>query len=73
MSRTPNEQVVVITGASSGIGRGAAHAFAARGAKLVLAARSARALAEVADECQQRGGRAVAVRPTSATRQPSRH
>jgi short-subunit dehydrogenase len=66
MRRTPSEQVVVITGASSGIGRAAAYAFAARGAKLVLAARSARTLAEVAGECQQRGGRAVAV-PTDVS------
>lgn len=43
--------VVVITGASSGIGRATAHAFANRGARLVLAARSATTLDEVAGEC----------------------
>jgi NAD(P)-dependent dehydrogenase (short-subunit alcohol dehydrogenase family) len=31
MTRAPDEQVVVITGASSGIGRGAADAFAGPG------------------------------------------
>ncbi|MFE0824439.1 SDR family oxidoreductase [Streptomyces sp. NPDC058847] len=59
-------QVVVITGASSGIGRGAAQAFAARGAGVVLAARSEQALTEVARECGERGGRALAV-PTDVS------
>ncbi len=66
MSRQPGEQVVVVTGASSGIGRGVAHAFAARGATVVLAARSAQTLTEVADECQQQGGRGLAV-PTDVS------
>ncbi|MBT2530480.1 SDR family NAD(P)-dependent oxidoreductase [Streptomyces sp. ISL-99] len=48
----PVRQVVVITGASSGIGRGTAQAFAARGADVVLAARSEQALTEVARECE---------------------
>ncbi len=56
----------MITGASSGIGRGVAHAFAARGASVVLAARSAQSLAEVADECRERGGRALVV-PTDVS------
>ncbi len=66
MSRKAGQQVVVITGASSGIGRGVAHAFAARGADVVLAARSAQTLAEVARECQERGGRGLAV-PTDVS------
>ncbi|MDQ3358713.1 MAG: SDR family NAD(P)-dependent oxidoreductase, partial [Actinomycetota bacterium] len=60
MSGTASGPVVVVTGASSGIGRGAAHAFAARGDSVVLAARSASTLIEVAGECEQRGGRALA-------------
>ncbi len=43
-------KVVIITGASSGIGRAAAHAFAAEGAWLVLAARRADVLDEVRAE-----------------------
>ena len=53
--------VVVITGASSGIGRATAHAFAADGARLVLVARSESSLREVVAECEARGGQAVAV------------
>ncbi|HEC22598.1 MAG TPA: SDR family NAD(P)-dependent oxidoreductase [Chloroflexi bacterium] len=45
-------KVVVITGASRGIGRALAHAFAAQGANLVLAARNERQLLDVAAECE---------------------
>ncbi len=51
--------VVVITGASSGIGRAAAIAWAKRGAKLVLSARGESALEEVAREVTAAGGQAV--------------
>lgn len=56
------EQVVVITGASSGIGLATAHLFASRGAKgLVLVARNEEALHKVADELNRGGTRAVAI------------
>ncbi|MFJ2524888.1 SDR family oxidoreductase [Pseudomonas sp. P1B16] len=54
-------KVVVITGASSGIGRAAAHAFACKGARLVLAARDEQALFDVLDECTDCGTDAVAI------------
>ena len=53
------EQVVVIIGAASGIGRVCALRFAERGAKLVLAARDAVALATLAEEIAGRGGEAA--------------
>ena len=49
------DKTVVITGASSGIGRAAAFEFAHRGAKLVIAARRGDRLEEVAHECRSFG------------------
>lgn len=61
MQRSIAGQVVVITGASSGIGRATAMMLAEQGASLVLAARNADALQEVAWQIIDRGGRAAAV------------
>jgi len=58
--------VVVITGASSGIGQATAEALARRGSRLVLAARNAAALEEVAQNCRRLGGQATVV-PTDVT------
>lgn len=52
-------KVVLITGASEGIGRATAKRFAEAGAKLALVARSVDRLAELADELRERGCDAI--------------
>ena len=54
-----NGKIVFITGASSGIGAATAIAFAAEGARLLLAARRAGKLAQVASLALERGAAAV--------------
>jgi short-subunit dehydrogenase len=54
-----NAQVIVITGASSGIGRATAERAARKRAKLVLAARSEEALAELTGQITAAGGEAI--------------
>ena len=61
MAHDLDESAVVITGASSGIGRATAYAFARRRARVVLAARRGDVLRDVADECERLGGDAIAV------------
>ena len=56
-----NGKVALITGASSGIGRSTAEAFAARGARVVLAARRQEELAALTSEITARGGKATFV------------
>ena len=52
---TIEDATVVLTGASSGIGRATAHALAERGARLALASRSEADLQDVREECRERG------------------
>jgi len=54
-----NGKVALITGASSGIGRATAEAFAARGAHVVLAARRKEEMGELAREIRAGGGKAT--------------
>lgn len=66
MKQALSGKVAVIVGASSGMGRAAAKAFAEAGASVALAARSAAALNALAAEIAAAGGEALAL-PTDAT------
>jgi NAD(P)-dependent dehydrogenase (short-subunit alcohol dehydrogenase family) len=56
MARGRQAQVVVVTGASGGVGRAVARAYGARGAKVALLARGERGLAAAADDVRAAGG-----------------
>jgi short-subunit dehydrogenase len=55
------DQVVMVTGASSGIGRGVAVELARRGARLGLVARRIQTLQEIVSEIESFGGQALAL------------
>ena len=61
MPRKLKNSAVVITGASSGIGRASVRLFASKGASLVLGARREDLLQELVEECEQMGAQATAV------------
>ena len=61
MAQNFSGKVVVITGASSGIGKGTALALASAGASVVVAARRGEVLDTLAAECAAAGGKALAV------------
>ena len=55
------DNVVIVTGASYGIGEAIAYRLAEQGAWLAISARDAARLDQVAVECRKRGGRAIVV------------
>lgn len=59
MGKKLNGKVVVITGASSGIGEAMAREYAKMGAKVVMGARREEELQRIADEIRAAGGEAV--------------
>ncbi|MGI8771981.1 MAG: SDR family oxidoreductase [Acidobacteriaceae bacterium] len=61
-----DKPVVVVTGASAGLGRAIAHAFAKKGARLGLIARNPEALDAARQECEQFGGQAITL-PTDVS------
>ncbi|HEX2969274.1 MAG TPA: SDR family oxidoreductase [Bacteroidales bacterium] len=62
MSKRFNDKVVIVTGASSGIGEAVAREFAKNGSKVVLAARSEENLIRITNEISKAGQNAVYVR-----------
>ncbi len=65
----PAPRTVLVTGASSGIGRASALALAARGDNVVLVSRSAQALAAIDRECREAGGASLALPADVADRE----
>jgi NAD(P)-dependent dehydrogenase (short-subunit alcohol dehydrogenase family) len=64
-----SEQVVVVTGASSGLGRGIARGAGERGAKVVVTARNEEALESCVGEIERAGSEALAVASDCAERE----
>lgn len=67
-TKTTGEPVAIIVGASSGMGRATAIAFAAAGLRLVVAARSSEGLASLTAEVTASGGEIVGVRADATVR-----
>lgn len=73
MPKKIKDQVIVITGASSGIGRIAARKFGEQGARVVASARNEDALESLVQEIEQADGQAVAVRADVSKQQDVQH
>jgi len=61
MSSPSRPEVVVVTGASGGVGRAVAHAFAKRGAHVALLARGEKGLEDCRREVEELGGRGLVI------------
>ena len=62
-------EVVVVTGASGGVGRATAHAFGAHGAAVALLARDREGLEDAAREVERLGGEGLG-KPAEQVRRP---
>lgn len=67
VSYLPEHPVVVVTGASAGLGRAIAHAYAKRGARLALLARNPEALDAAVNECTELGSPGALAIPTDVS------
>ncbi|MBK3518842.1 SDR family oxidoreductase [Carboxylicivirga marina] len=67
------DKVIIITGASSGIGLACAREFAQRGAKLALAARSAEKLVEIEHELKTNGSKVISVKTDVSIEEDCKH
>jgi len=67
------DKVIIITGASSGIGRAMAIEGAKLGAKIVVAARNEQAMQEVVDIIERNGGQAIWVKVDVSNKQDCKH
>lgn len=68
MTNNIKDKVIIITGASSGMGEAAARHLAKKGAKVVLAARRSSRIDALAKEINEQGGTAMSI-ATDVTRE----
>ena len=66
------DQSVIVTGASAGIGKALALQLASQGASIAIAARRAERLEKIAEECRQRGGKILVVQTDVADEEQCR-
>ena len=67
------DRVVIITGASSGIGKACAYVLSQKGARVVLAARNGDKINEVAADLKKQGQQALAVKTDVSIEEDCRH
>src|SRR5258707_7380754 len=73
MERSAVDKVVLVTGATSGIGRAVAGRFAESGARVVAAGRSAEGLREVGDAIKSAGGHPLTISADVTKEEDVRH